>query len=233
MIITNCQKCNIILSNKNRTKLCRSCFKFNKKLLREDLKITKDFKIKIIEKQCRKCFQLCLINKFNYNYYYPDGHHPVCKICLNKIKTSNANRQKNRIRYYENLELTNLKQRKKYSKRKDDPVFRLRNSVSCTVNQALKKQFSCKKSSTFKKLPYSVLELRQHLENLFEPWMSWNNYGKYSSNNETWNIDHIIPQSLLPYSSMEEENFKKCWDLSNLRPLKSIENIRKSNKLLG
>ena len=63
--------------------------------------------------------------------------------------------------------------------------------------------------------------------------MSWNNYGKYSSNNETWNIDHIIPQSLLPYSSMEEENFKKCWDLSNLRPLKSIENIRKSNKLLG
>ena len=35
----------------------------------------------------------------------------------------------------------------------------------------------------------------------------------------TWNIDHIIPQSTLPYTSMDDEIFKKCWALENLRPL--------------
>ena len=40
-----------------------------------------------------------------------------------------------------------------------------------------------------------------------------------------WHIDHIIPQSLLPYSSMEDDNFKKCWALSNLRPLSAKQNL--------
>lgn len=30
---------------------------------------------------------------------------------------------------------------------------------------------------------------------------------------------------------MEDENFKKCWALNNLRPLKSIDNLKKGNKL--
>jgi hypothetical protein len=40
-----------------------------------------------------------------------------------------------------------------------------------------------------------------------------------------WNIDHIIPQSDLIYASMEDENFKKCWALSNLRPYSAKQNI--------
>ena len=55
--------------------------------------------------------------------------------------------------------------------------------------------------------------------------MSWENYGSY------WQINHIYPQSKLPYTSMEEENFKICWALSNLRPLEKITNIRKGNKI--
>lgn len=63
--------------------------------------------------------------------------------------------------------------------------------------------------------------------------MTWNNYGKYNKknwndNNQstwTWQLDHIIPQSDLQYSTMIDDNFKKCWDLNNLRPLSSKQNL--------
>jgi hypothetical protein len=63
--------------------------------------------------------------------------------------------------------------------------------------------------------------------------MNWDNYGVYrkaiwDDNDQstwTWQIDHIIPQSKLKYSSVKEDNFKKCWALDNLRPLSSKENF--------
>jgi hypothetical protein len=63
--------------------------------------------------------------------------------------------------------------------------------------------------------------------------MNWNNQGMYNSDtwndNDpatwTWQLDHIIPQSDLPYTSMEDENFKKCWTLENLRPLSAKQNL--------
>ena len=41
----------------------------------------------------------------------------------------------------------------------------------------------------------------------------------------TWQIDHIILRADLLYTSMEDENFKKCWALSNLRPYSAKQNI--------
>jgi 5-methylcytosine-specific restriction endonuclease McrA len=63
--------------------------------------------------------------------------------------------------------------------------------------------------------------------------MNWNNHGKYNAktwdDNDpstwTWQVDHIIPRSDLPYTSMEDDNFKKCWSLDNLRPLSAKQNI--------
>lgn len=46
----------------------------------------------------------------------------------------------------------------------------------------------------------------------------------------TWNIDHIIPQSDLPYTSMKDENFKICWSLNNLRPYSAKQNIEEGAK---
>jgi hypothetical protein len=81
------------------------------------------------------------------------------------------------------------------------------------------------------KLPIKKVKTMPHLESLFEPWMTWDNYGPYKkAGGRTWQLDHIIPQSALPYDSMNHCNFGKCWALENLRPLDSLENIRKSNK---
>jgi hypothetical protein len=123
-------------------------------------------------------------------------------------------------------------------KRKTDIIFNIRCVLSTRIITALKKKKYCKNGKSFLlSLPYSIKELKNHLEKQFlEPgneWMTWNNWGKYSvktwdDNNSktwTWNIDHTIPQSKLPYTSMEDDNFQKCWALENLRPLSAKQNV--------
>jgi hypothetical protein len=125
------------------------------------------------------------------------------------------------------------KNKRRKFRRNNDPFYRLRNLVSRSVSRMLKSTLSKKGGSIKNKLPYSIQELKEHLEAQFESWMHWNNQGKYNpktwidndQNTWTWQVDHIIPQSDLPYVSMEDDNFKKCWALDNLRPLSSKMNI--------
>jgi hypothetical protein len=132
--------------------------------------------------------------------------------------------------FQDNKKNISLNRRKRYS---DDISFRLRDIFSKSIRQKLKIVGSSKTDSYLKFVDYSIDELRSHLEKQFEPWMDWNNYGKYNArtwkdddqSTWTWNIDHIIPQSELLYQSMTDDNFKKCWALSNLRPLSSKQNL--------
>lgn len=71
-------------------------------------------------------------------------------------------------------------------------------------------------------LEFKVTDLKQHLESLFQPGMSWDNYGD-------WHIDHIKPVSLFDITSYDCEDFKKCWCLENLQPLWAEDNRKKSN----
>ena len=145
-----------------------------------------------------------------------------------KINAVNKKYRVNNALYYRDYFRGYVKKR-----RANDLNFRLRGRVSNTIFKALKFMKSNKDNqSILSWLGYSIDELKKHIEKQFEPWMTWENYGKYDS--KTWNdsdpttwkwqIDHIIPQSDLPYSSMEDENFKKCWSLSNIRPLSSKQN---------
>jgi hypothetical protein len=119
-------------------------------------------------------------------------------------------------------------------KRAIDNEFKLRQNVSRQIRKMLKKNgYSKCNVSCFKFLDFTPNDLIKHLESLFEPWMTWNNYGIYDKqswddNNQstwTWQIDHIIPQSILTYTSMSDSNFNKCWGLDNLRPLSSKQNF--------
>jgi hypothetical protein len=119
-------------------------------------------------------------------------------------------------------------------RRASDPSFRIRASISSLINFYLKGNGSSKNGeSCINYLPFSIQQLIQHLEYHFEPWMTWNNYGRYDTttwddhdfSTWKWQIDHIIPQSTLPYTNMEADNFKKCWSLDNLRPLSAKQNF--------
>lgn len=72
---------------------------------------------------------------------------------------------------------------------------------------------------------YTAKQLKKHLEKLFQKGMTWDNYGK------VWHIDHIIPKSKFNFTEPEHIDFKKCWALSNLRPLLVKENLIKHDKV--
>ena len=126
-----------------------------------------------------------------------------------------------------NPEVKARKSRWVIERRDADPSYKMAMNVSRCVRMGIKKGNGVKEYSTWKALPYTPQQLREHIENQFEEWMSWDNYG---TGEGKWNIDHIIPQSKLRYDSLDHPNFQKCWALENLRPICSIENIRKSNK---
>jgi hypothetical protein len=89
------------------------------------------------------------------------------------------------------------------------------------VKSILRKEWICELCEIDKRATYrkNNRESILNLEKQFEPWMNWQNHGVYKNWDDndqstwTWQIDHIIPQSDLPYTSMEDENFKKCWAL--------------------
>lgn len=119
---------------------------------------------------------------------------------------------------------------------RENLVIRLRKWVSGCVWSALRANGGSKRGmSIMEFLPYTIEELKSHIENHSEhkSWMTWDNYGSYDPTRRTWQIDHITPQHALPYDSMEHPNFLKCWGLDNLRPLETIENLRKGHRLIG
>lgn len=115
-------------------------------------------------------------------------------------------------------------------RRNENPSYKIQTNVSRLVRMYLHKNGGEKNVRLWNVLPYTPKELREHLESQFEDWMTWENYGNGEG---FWNIDHIIPQSKLPYDSLEHPNFLKSWGLSNLRPLCAIENCMKRDKIIS
>ena len=138
--------------------------------------------------------------------------------------------------YYVNNKETCRKRSNEWdkNKRKTDTSYKLRRNVSRSVLAALKANNSSKNGHSFlQAISYSMEELKEHLEKQFEPWMTWKNWGKFDptiwdDNDQatwTWQIDHIIPHSTFNYTSMEDQAFKDCWALSNLRPYSAKQNF--------
>ena len=75
---------------------------------------------------------------------------------------------------------------------------------------------------------FSLAELTAHLERLFQPGMTWDNYG-----NGGWNIDHIIPVRAFNFTSYRDIDFQRCWALENLQPLWEKDNFTKGGRFDG
>jgi hypothetical protein len=184
----------------------------------------------------------CNIEKSLSCFYKKSGRidqwNPYCKEChlvrCNKARSINPNTEERRAKnwnsWYRNNKQAKIKYNSDYVKKriKKDSTFKMRMYVGTRIRTALNKVGATKNDSVWKYLPYTPEQLKLHLEQQFEDWMNWDNYG---CGPNTWNIDHIIPQSHLRFETLEEPNFLKCWCLENLRPLSSIENTKKSNKI--
>jgi hypothetical protein len=146
----------------------------------------------------------------------------------NKDKISVAQKEY-RTRNKRRLRKQMLQYRKK--RYREDISYRIKLLISSQIRTALKRRKLKKEESWTKMLPYTLEELKEYLESKMEPWMSWDNHGIYDPNRKTWQIDHVIPQSLFDIKEYGDEQFKLCWALENLQPLEAIENMKKSNKL--
>jgi hypothetical protein len=125
--------------------------------------------------------------------------------------------------------------RKARLKRLINPLLRLRNNVRTRVWESIKSGGKSKNgSSVFKHLKYSANDLFKHLEtheNWDKSWMSMFNYGSPKvKGGRSWSLDHIVPQSMFGYSSMDDDNFHLCWKPINLRPVESRINTLEGNK---
>jgi len=113
-----------------------------------------------------------------------------------------------------------------------NPAYWLHRRVSSAITLNLKKCCLTKLGSILDYLPFTMDQLKLHLESLWEPWMNWSNYGgKNNDSRKTWQIDHIIPKSKFNITKLGDSEFIECWSLSNLRPLEKNENFKKGNRL--
>lgn len=110
--------------------------------------------------------------------------------------------------------------------RKDnDPIYKLISNFRTAIYQVLKENNVDKNGHYFEVLKYTPEELINHLEKQFTDGMTWDNYGQ-------WHVDHVMPISVHDIQEIGDDEFMRCWSLSNLQPMWGDENIRKSNKIL-
>jgi endogenous inhibitor of DNA gyrase (YacG/DUF329 family) len=117
-----------------------------------------------------------------------------------------------------NREMYNKTSRRRYA---ESPKVKLESSIRSLIIRSIKDK---RRRSWESIVGYNIYELMAHIEKQFKVGMSWQNYGE-------WQIDHILPRSYFKYSSCEDEQFKRCWALSNLQPLWRADNIRKRDKI--
>lgn len=103
----------------------------------------------------------------------------------------------------------------------NDDLFRLKKQIQGLIRDSLRNKDIKKNKRTLEILGCTVSEFKSYLESKFEPWMNWENKGKYNGTfNYGWDIDHIIPAS----SAANENELLRLNHYTNLQPLCSRYN---------
>lgn len=131
------------------------------------------------------------------------------KHCQNAKNYYRANRKK----------ANETKRKRRLERRKADPLFALKTSVRSAVTKAFKNKGYSKTSQAGTILGCDWNQLKHHIESQFTNGMNWDNRHK-------WHIDHIIPLA----SAQSKEDVERLNHYSNLRPLWSIDNLKKGAK---
>ena len=108
------------------------------------------------------------------------------------------------------------------NRRKTNPIIRLNDSITGYIYKSLKGNKNGRHWEDL--VGYTLSRLKIHLEGLFLPGMTFENYGQ-------WHIDHIIPVSLWKFEKPGDREFKQCWARCNLQPLWAEDNLKKGNRI--
>ncbi len=177
---------------------------------------------------CTKCGVVKPLSGFYNDKKTPNGRKTKCRECSIKHASAwyAANPEKAAVSIAkwknENRDKVRQIQSRRWYRKKSEPEFRLRYVMRTAINRSLKRG---RQSGAYKRLGYTIDELRSHLERQFSRGMSWDNYGK-------WHIDHVVPLASFDIESEDAPDFSRAWSLPNLRPLWGHENVRKGAKRL-
>ena len=194
-------------------------------------------------KTCSKCLEpksILLFNKSKTGIYGVRGDCKSCQAIVNNnytlknkvaINVKSKEYRKLNKEYFIKYRVDNKEKHKFYIKNrlKNDNLFRLSLNIRNLIRISFKRNNISKNSKTALILGCSYEDFKIHIESLWEPWMTWDNYGLYNGEiNYGWDIDHIIPTS----SASTEDEVLKLNHYTNLQPLCSYTNrYVKINKL--
>jgi hypothetical protein len=213
------------------------------------MSVTTDVNIPV--KLCTKCKEVKDLSSFTKNSTRPDGFTEWCRPCKSAADKDYRNRNLEKCRktsrdyYAKNSEV--LKEKvKQYAKNNSeiikhkkaiyfqenkskwseyyknraivDPVFKMKMSIRRLIVKVMR---GSKTQRCEQILGCSYSDLHKHIESQFEPWMTWENKGKYSGTlNYGWDVDHIIPLC----TAKTVEDIIRLNHYTNLRPLCSHVN---------
>ncbi|HSW62183.1 MAG TPA: hypothetical protein VLH56_02510 [Dissulfurispiraceae bacterium] len=114
---------------------------------------------------------------------------------------------------------------RKYNRKiRSTPKGNLSSTVSKRMNESLRK--GMKAGRHWETLvDFTVDQLKAHLEKLFKPGWSWENYGT------VWHIDHRTPIAAFNFERPDDIDFRLCWSLKNLQPMEASKNRSKGDKI--
>jgi len=156
------------------------------------------------DKFCSPKFSIMYCIKFNIPMPSPTGHTPLqpVALCAACLRT-----------------LAKKENQKRHNRK---PKNRLCQNIKTGIRKSLR---TGKPGLWESYVGYTLGEFREHLQSQFEPGMSWGNYGR-------WHIDHIRPIASFDFDRYDDEDFKRCWSLSNLRPLWARDNWTRKKKTI-
>ena len=149
-----------------------------------------------------------------------------CKECNYEYNKKWAKDNKSRDKYISNWNKDNIAKRRKqkyikYKENMSNDIFKLKESIRSSIRSSFINKGYKKGSFSFDILGCSYEEFSKYLESKFEPWMTWENKGKYNGElNYGWDMDHIIPIS----SANSYDDVIKLNHWTNFQPLCSKVN---------
>ena len=207
-VVAICKECErVINAEYDKTEKGKARFETFRKTEKAK-KIQDDYRKTPLAKACKKRHEVTPKCKATRDAYRssPEG---AAKTKATNQKHKKSERHRQTVRAYN-------------QRRKKIAGVRLEGAMRSSISNGLKGKKNGRHWETL--AGYTIKELMDHLEKLFQQGMTWANYGE-------WHLDHIIPRAAFYYSDVDDIDFKRCWGLENLQPLWKEDNYKKHAKV--
>lgn len=178
------------------TESCRECI----------LKVRKSvsFEVSVNEKSCSTCGEIKCASSFGKDKTKKSGLRSSCRDCNRK----------------HNADTRDIRNQKNLHKLRTNLRYRMAHLLRGRLRIAIAKNY--KAGSAVRDLGCSIPQLLARIESLFQPKMTWENYG---SGSDCWHLDHIVP--LVNFDLTDRQHLLLACHYLNLQPLWETENISK------